>query len=88
MLRKATNLTVAERFQPCVVGEAVTGKSYRHLLLLCINKTISILWIPAGSAKADIEGRPSRVKTGRTQGEQNESVFGWIATERHCGKVG
>jgi hypothetical protein len=23
MLRRATNLTVAERFQPCIVGEAV-----------------------------------------------------------------
>ena len=35
MLRRATNLTVAERFQPCIVGEAVPGKSYRQLLFLC-----------------------------------------------------
>jgi hypothetical protein len=35
MLRGATNLTVTERFQPCIVGEDVTAKSYRQLLFLC-----------------------------------------------------
>ena len=44
MLRRATNLTVAESFQPCMVGEAVTAKSYRQLLFLCYKQ------------KADIEG--------------------------------
>ena len=32
MLRGATNLTVTERFQPCIGGDAVTGKSYRQSL--------------------------------------------------------
>jgi hypothetical protein len=44
MLRRATNLTVAKSFQPCMVGEAVTAKSYRQLLFLCYKQ------------KADIEG--------------------------------
>ena len=34
MLRGATNLKMAESFQPCIVGEDVTAKSCRQLLFL------------------------------------------------------
>ena len=44
MLRGATNLTVAKSFQPCMVGEAVTAKSYQQLLFVCYKQ------------KADFEG--------------------------------